>query len=73
MNLTAQLPTDPKFRFKFQKSAKEAHEMLEPAVIMVICGESNVVTLKTVCKWYERFKRGTELIEDEQRSGLPWT
>ena len=33
----------------------------------------NVVTLKTVYKWYERFKSGNESVEDEQRSGRPST
>lgn len=30
-----------------------------------------MVTLKSVYKWYEKFKSGIELVEDEQRSGRP--
>lgn len=56
-----------KFCFKLQKSAKEAHEMLKS-----VYGD-NVVTLKTVYKWYERFKSGNESVEDEKRSGRPST
>ena len=56
-----------KFYFKLQKSAKEAHEMLKS-----VYGD-NVVILKTVYKWYERFKSGNESVEDEQRSGRPST
>ena len=33
----------------------------------------NVVTLKTVYKWYERFKSGNESVKDEERSGRPST
>jgi [histone H3]-lysine36 N-dimethyltransferase SETMAR len=56
-----------KFCFKLKKNAKEAHEMLKS-----VYGD-NVVTLKTVYKWYERFKSGNESVEDEQRSGRPST
>lgn len=30
---------------------------------------NNVVTLKTIYKWYERFKNGNKSVEDEQRLG----
>ena len=56
-----------KFCFKLQKIAKEAHEMLSS-----VYGD-NVVTLKTVYKWYDRFKIWSESIEDELRSGRPVT
>lgn len=56
-----------KFCFKLKKPAKGAHEMLKS-----VYGD-NVVTLKTVYKWYERFKNGHESVEDEQRSGRPST
>jgi transposase len=29
------------------------------------------VTMKTVCKWFERFRKGCEWVEDEERSGHP--
>lgn len=56
-----------KFCFKLQKTAKETHEILK-----TVYGE-NVVTLKTVYKWYERLKSGNESLEDEHRSGRPST
>ena len=31
------------------------------------------VTMKTVYKWFERFRHGCESAEDEERSGLPAT
>jgi len=56
-----------KFCFKVQKSAKETHEMLK-----LVYGDA-AVTMKTVCKWSERFHNGCELVEDEERSGHPST
>ena len=43
-----------KFCFKLQKSTKEKHEMLKLAF-----GDA-AVTLKTVYKWFERFRNGCE-------------
>jgi len=56
-----------KFCFELQKkSAKETHEMLKLVY-------DDAVTMKTVCKWFERFRNGCELVEDEERSGHPST
>ncbi|KAF2898596.1 hypothetical protein ILUMI_07579 [Ignelater luminosus] len=58
-------PTTRKhFCFKLQKSAKEAHEMLK-----AMYGDN----LKTIYKWYERFKSKNVSVEDEQRSERPST
>ena len=43
-----------KFCFKLQKSAKETHEMLKS-----VYGDA-AVTMKTVYKWFERFRNGCE-------------
>jgi len=56
-----------KFCFKLQKSAKETHKMLK-----LVYGD-DAVTMKTVYKWFERFRTGCELFEDEERSGHPST
>jgi transposase len=56
-----------KFCFKLQKSAKETHEMLK-----LVYGDA-AVTMKTVYKWFERFRNGRELVEDGERSGSPST
>ena len=56
-----------KFCFKLRKSAKETHEMLK-----LVYGDA-AVTMKTVYKWFERFRDGCESVEDEERSGLPST
>ena len=53
-----------KFCFKLQKSAKETHEMLT-----LVYGDA-AVTMKTVYKWFERFRNGCESVEGEERSGL---
>ena len=53
-----------KFCFKLQKSAKETHEMLK-----LVYGDA-AVTMKTVYKWFERFRNGCELVEDEEQSGV---
>jgi len=45
------------------KRAKETHEMLR----LVYCDAA--VTMKTVYKWFERFRNGCESVEDEERSG----
>jgi len=52
-----------KFCFKLQKSAKETREMLK-----FVYGDA-AVTMKTVYKWFERFRNGCESVEDEERSG----
>jgi len=52
---------------KKKKSAKEAHEMLT-----LVYGDA-AVTMKTVYKWFERFRSGRESVEDEERSGRPST
>ena len=52
-----------KFCFKLQKSAKETHEMLK-----IVYGRA-AVTVKTVYKWFERFRNGCEAVEDEESSG----
>jgi len=51
---------DMKFCFKLQKNAKETHKMLK-----LFYGDV-AVTLKTVYKWFERFRNGCELAEDER-------
>ena len=53
------------FCFKLQKSAKETHKMLK-----LVYGDAAV---KTVYKWFERFRNGCESVEDEERSGRPST
>ena len=58
---------DVKFCFKLQKSAKETHEMLK------LVYSDAAVTMKTVYKWFERFRNGFESVEDEERSGRPST
>jgi len=50
-----------------KKSAKETHEMLK-----LVYGDA-AVTMKTVYKWFERFRNGFESVEDEERSGRPST
>ena len=55
------------FASSCKKLPKKTHEMLKS-----VYGD-NVVTLKTVYKWYERFIRGNESVEDEERSRLPST
>jgi len=56
-----------KFCFKMQKSAKETHEMLK-----LVYGDA-AVTMKMVYKRFERFRKGCESVEDEERSGRPST
>jgi len=56
-----------KFCFKLQKSDKETHEMLK-----LVYGDA-AVTMKTVYKWFERFRNGCESVEDEARSECPST
>jgi len=56
-----------KLCFKLQKSAKETHEMLK-----LVYGDA-AVTMKMVYKWFEQFRNGCELVEDEARSGCPST
>jgi len=53
-----------KFCFKLQKGAKEIHEMLK-----LVYGDA-AVTMKTVYKWFGRFRNGCKSVEDEERSGL---
>ena len=50
-----------------KKSAKEKHEMFK-----LLYGDA-AVTMKTVYKWFERFRNGCESVEDEERSGRPST
>jgi transposase len=56
-----------KFSFKLGKSAIETHEML-----VEVYGDA-AVTRKTVYKWSERFRSGSESIDDEDRPGRPST
>jgi len=56
-----------KFCFKLQESAKETYEMLK-----LVYGDA-AVTMKTVYKWFERFRNGCEWVEDEERSERPST
>jgi len=56
-----------KFCFTLQKNAKETHEMLK-----LVYGDA-AMTMKTVHKWFERFRNSCELLEDEERSGSPST
>ena len=58
---------DMKFCFKLQKNAKETHEML------ILVNGDDAVTMKTVYKWFERFRNGCESVEDDERSGHPST
>ena len=53
-----------KFCFKLQKSAKETHEILK-----LVYGDA-AVTMKTVYKWFERFRNGCESVEDESSGRL---
>jgi len=53
-----------KFCFKLQKRAKETHKMLK-----LVYGDA-AVTIKTIYKWFERFRNGCELVEDEEQSGV---
>jgi len=53
------------FCFKLQKSAKETHEMLK------LVYSDAAVTMKTVYKWFKRFRNCCESVEDEERSGRP--
>ena len=46
-----------------KRSAKETYEMLK-----LVYGDA-AVTMKTVYKWFERFRSGCESVEDEERSG----
>ena len=50
-----------------KNSAKETHEMLK-----LVCGDA-AVTMKTVYKWFERFRNGCESVEHKERSGGPST
>ena len=45
------------FCFKLQKSSKETHEMFK-----LDYGDA-AVTMKTVYKWFERFRNGCESVE----------
>jgi hypothetical protein len=56
-----------KFCLELQKSAKETQEMLK-----LVYGDA-AVTVKTVYKRFERFRNGCELVEGEERLGLPLT
>ena len=56
-----------KFCFKLQKSAKETHKMLK-----LVYGDA-AVTMKTIYKWLERFRKGCESVEDQEKSGRPST
>jgi len=47
-----------------KKGAKETHEMLK-----LVCGDA-AVTMKTVYKWFERFRNGCESVEDEIRTSF---
>ena len=49
-----------KFCFKLHKGAKETHEMLK-----LVYGDA-AVTMKTVYKWFERLRNGSESGEDEE-------
>jgi transposase len=53
--------------FRLGKSATETHEML-----VEVYGDADV-TRKTVYKWFERFRSGSESIDDEDRPGRPST
>ena len=55
------------FVSNFKKSAKEIYEMLK-----LVYGDA-AVTMKTVYKWFERFRNGCESVHDEERSGRPST
>jgi len=56
-----------KFCFKLQKSGKETHGMLK-----LVYGDA-AVTMKMVCKWFQRFRNGCESVEYEERSECPST
>ena len=46
-----------KFYFKLQKSAKETHKMLK-----LVYGDA-AVTMKTVYRWFERFRNGCDRLK----------
>ena len=48
-----------KFCFKLQKCAKETHEMLK-----LVYGDA-AVTMRTVCKWFERFVNWLKMRRDQ--------
>jgi transposase len=52
-----------KFCFKLGKSSAETHEML-----VEVYGDA-AVARKTVYKWSERFRSGSESIDYQERSG----
>jgi transposase len=56
-----------KFCFKRSKSATETHKMLVEVYV------DAAVTRKTVYKWSERFRSGSESIDDEDRPERPST
>ena len=41
-------------------------------MLKLVYGDASV-TMKTVYKWFERFRNGCESVEDEERSGRPST
>jgi len=41
-------------------------------MLKLVYGDA-VVTMKTVYKWFERFRNGCESVEDEERLGRPST
>ena len=41
-------------------------------MLKLVYGDA-AVTMKTVCKWFERFCKGCESVEDEERSRRPST
>jgi hypothetical protein len=55
------------FYFKLGKSATETHEML-----VEVYGDA-AITRRTFYKWSERFRSGSESIDDEDRPGRPST
>ena len=58
--------TNMKFCFELPKNATETHEKLK-----LVYGDA-VVTMKTVYKWFERFRNDYQSVENE-RSGRPST
>src|SRR5437588_11121564 len=52
-----------KFCLKLGRSPKETHEML-----ILVYGDA-AVTLKTVYRWFDRFRKGFESIDYGERSG----
>jgi len=59
--------TNIKFCFRLRKTAAETVEMMRK-----VYGD-NCLSCAQIFRWYARFKSGVETIEDEARSGHPFS